>query len=71
MAKAKELNFQVNPFASSLRKQKNKTIALVIPEVANDFFSLVVNGIESIAREKGYHVLIYLTHEEKEKEIAI
>lgn len=71
LAKSKELNYQVNPFASSLRKQKSKTIAVVIPEVANNFFALAINGIESIAQEKGYHVLIYLTHEDIQKEIAI
>lgn len=71
LAKAKELNYQVNPFASSLRKQKSNTIAVVIPEVANNFFALAINGIESIAQEKGYHVLIYLTHEDIQKEIAI
>ncbi len=71
LAKAKELNYQVNPFASSLRKQKSKTIAVVVPEVANDFFGPVISGIESIAQEKGYHVLIYLTHEDMQKEVAI
>lgn len=71
IAKAKELNYQVNPLASSFRKQKTKTIALIIPEVVNDFFGPVINGIESIAQEKGYHVLIYMTHEDREKEIAI
>jgi LacI family transcriptional regulator len=71
LAKAKELNYQANPFASSLRKQKSKTIAVVIPEVVNDFFGPILNGIESIAQEKGYHVLIYLTHESMHKEISI
>lgn len=71
IAKAKELNYQVNPFASSLRKQKSKTIAVVVPEVANDFFGPVISGIESIAHEKGYHVLIYLTHDDMQKEVAI
>ncbi len=71
IAKANELNYQVNPLASSFRKQKTKTIALIIPEVVNDFFGPVINGIESIAQEKGYHVLIYMTHEDMEKEIAI
>jgi LacI family transcriptional regulator len=71
LEKAKELNYQVNPFASSLRNQKTKTIAVVIPEVVNDFFGPVINGIESIAQEKGYHVLIYLTHEDLQKEINI
>jgi LacI family transcriptional regulator len=71
LAKAKELNFQVNPFASSLRKQKSKTIAVIIPEVVHDFFSSSINGIESIAQEKGYHVLIYLSHEDTQKEVSI
>jgi len=71
LAKAKELNYQVNPLASSFRKQKTKTIAVVIPEVVNDFFGPVINGIESIAQEKGYHVLIYLTHDDMQKEVAI
>ena len=71
LAKAKALNYQVNPLASSLRKQKSKTIAVVIPEVVNDFFGPLINGIESIAQEKEYHVLIYLTHEDMQKEVAI
>jgi LacI family transcriptional regulator len=60
---AKELNFSPNPNASNLRSQSTKTIAIVIPEIANNFFALAINGIEEIAREKGYHVLIYLSHE--------
>lgn len=71
LAKAKELNYQVNPFASSLRNQKSKTIAVVIPEITYNFFVQAINGIESFAQDKGYHVLIYLTHENMEKEIAI
>ena len=67
LEKAKELHYQVNPFASSLRKQKSKTIAIVIPEIANNFFALAINGIEYIAQEKGYHVLIYLTHEDMQR----
>jgi len=44
---------------------------VVLPEVADSFFSLAINGIEAVAQEKGYHVLIYLTHESFEKEINI
>lgn len=71
IALATELNYQPNPYASSLRKHKSKTIAVIIPEVANNFFSLAINGIESIAQEKNYHVLIYLTHEDVNKEISL
>jgi LacI family transcriptional regulator len=71
IALATELNYQPNPYASSLRKHKSKTIAVIIPEIANNYFTLAINGIESIAQEKNYHVLIYLTHEDVKKEIAL
>lgn len=71
LALAKKLNYVPNPYASSLRKRKSKTIAVVLPEVADSFFAMAINGIESIAREKGYHVLIYLTHEQVQREQAI
>lgn len=68
---AKKLNYTPNPYASSLRKRSSKTIAVVLPEVADSFFSLAINGIESVAKDKGYHVLIYLTHESFVREQAI
>ena len=49
MALARELNYQPNPHASSLRKQNSKTLAVIIPEIANNYFTLAINGIESIA----------------------
>ena len=71
LALAKKLNYTPNPYASSLRNRSSKTIAVVLPEVADSFFSIAINGIESVAHDKGYHVLIYLTHESFEREEAI
>ncbi len=70
-ALAEKLGFQPNPHASSLRKSKSKTIAVIIPEIDNNFFSQVMNGVEDVAQQKQYHVLIYLTHEDytREKDI--
>ncbi len=42
-----------------------------MPEVADTFFSNAINGIERIARAEGYHVIIYLTHESREREESI
>lgn len=63
LAMAQQLNYVPNPYASSLRKQKSKTIAVILPEVADNFFSLAINGIQTVAVQKNYHVLIYLSHE--------
>ena len=62
-AMAEKLNYQPNPFARGLRKRNSIMIAVVIPEIANNFFALAIDGIQLVAQQKGYHVLTYLTHE--------
>src|ERR1700759_2588351 len=68
---ARQMNFQPNPYASSLRNHRSRTIAVVIPEVANNFFALPIKGIEPVAREKGYHVLIYPTNDDPNEELSV
>ncbi|SDD45833.1 transcriptional regulator, LacI family [Algoriphagus faecimaris] len=68
---AEKLNYQPNPFARSLRENKSKSIAVIIPERINNFFAQVIDGIESITSEHGYHLLVYSTHEDVEKEKKI
>lgn len=68
---ANRLSYTPNPYASSLRGKKSKNIAVVIPEIADSFFAIAINGIEAVVKEKGYHVLICLTHESFENEKAI
>jgi LacI family transcriptional regulator len=70
-ALAKELNYQPNPYARSLRAHKSKTIAVIIPEMINNFFSQVIEGIEEITQGYDYHLLVYNTHEDVETERKI
>ena len=69
---AERLNYTPNPYASSLKKKHSNTIAVIIPEIADNFFGLAIKGIQSVAETKGYHLLIYLSHEKfiNEKMIA-
>jgi len=68
---AKELNYQPNPYASSLRKHISKTIAVILPQVDNNFLASAIKGIQSIAHERNYHVLLYLTDDDPKNEIEI
>jgi LacI family transcriptional regulator len=70
LSKAKEFNYQPNHYASNLREQRSKTIAVIVPELANNFFSQAIRGIEQVARAKGYHILIYATDDDYEKEVS-
>ncbi|QKG54429.1 LacI family DNA-binding transcriptional regulator [Hymenobacter sp. BRD67] len=64
-------HYEPNAYASSLRRNQSKTIGVVIPKVTNHFFALAINGIEEAARQCGYHVLIYLTHDDYAREVSI
>lgn len=68
---AQKLQYVPNPYAGSLKSRKTRNIAVVLPEVYDSFFSNAINGIDSIARAKGYHVIVYLTHESVAHEEAI
>lgn len=70
MEYAERMNYRPNPIALSLRDSKSKTIGVIIPEIANHFFSQLINGIESIAYNLGYHVVIFQSHESYEREVA-
>jgi len=70
MEYAERMNYRPNPIALSLRDSKSKSIGVIIPEIANHFFSQLINGIESIAYNLGYHVVIFQSHESYEREVA-
>src|SRR6201991_2367470 len=67
---AEKVNYRPNPIALSLKEQKSHSIGVVVCEVANDYFSQAINGIESIAYNRGYHVIITQTHESFDRETA-
>lgn len=66
---AKKINYKPNPIALSLKERRSRSIGVVVSEIANTYFSQAINGIESIAYDRGYHVIISQTHESYEREI--
>lgn len=58
-----KLHYQPNKIASSLRLGKSNIIGVIIPSAEINFFGSVVHGIEKVANEKNYNVLIYQTNE--------
>jgi LacI family transcriptional regulator len=70
LAFAREHNFLPNHYASNLRDRKSKTLAVIVPEIVNEFFANAINGIEEVARKKGFHILLYRTDDVFEKEVS-
>ena len=66
---AKKINYKPNRNAQSLKEKKSHSIGVVVSEIANSFFSQVINGIESIASQHGYTVNISQSMESADREL--
>ena len=66
---AKLYNYKPNNIALSLKNQRTKTIGIIIPEIVHHFFATVISGIEQIANENGYTVIVCLSNESFTKEV--
>mgnify|MGYP001187427210 CR=1 FL=1 len=64
----RKLNYQPNMLARQLRKLETKTILVVVPDITNTFFSKVLRGIEHVAIENDYEVLLGDTGNNIERE---
>jgi LacI family transcriptional regulator len=63
-----KLNYKPNTIASNLRKGKGNTIGVIIPVINRYLFANIIHGIESIANEAGYSVIICQSNENLIKE---
>lgn len=66
---AKLYNYKPNLIALSLKNKKTKTIGIIIPEIVHHFFATVISGIEHVANERGYNVIVTLSDESFDKEV--
>lgn len=65
---AKLKNYKPNVIGLNLKNRKTKTIGVIIPNILNSFFAKVFSGIEKVADEKGYNVIMCISNESSEKE---
>lgn len=66
---AKQLNYQPNKVAISLKSNKTRTLGVIIPNILNHFFAKVLFGIEEEATKKGYDIIICISNESYAKEL--
>lgn len=68
--KAKEMGYRHNLFASNLRRNRTNTIGVIVPRLNSYFMSSVISGIEKVANEDGYNLVISQSLESEKKEIV-
>lgn len=68
---AERLNYRPSSHAIGLLKKRTHTIGLVVPEIDNQFFSEIINGVENVAYQQGYNVMIFQSQNIYEREVKI
>lgn len=69
IAAAKSLGYRTNKFAANLSQQKSNTIGVIVPRLNSNFMSTVLAGIEKVANDVGYNLIISQSLESAEKEV--
>jgi LacI family transcriptional regulator len=63
-----ELGYVPNRLARSLRLKQTKTLALVLTDITNPFWTTVARGVEDAANEAGFNVILCNTDESETKQ---
>ncbi|WP_080241362.1 LacI family DNA-binding transcriptional regulator [Spirosoma rigui] len=69
-SKAQEMGYRSNRFASNLRRQRTSTIGVIVPRLDSAFMSTVLAGMEKVANEASYNLIISQSLESVRKEMA-
>lgn len=59
---AKRLNYTPNIIARGLKTKSTNTVAIIVPDIANQFFAQVIRGAEEVAKLRKYNVLLTCTY---------
>jgi len=63
---AAQLRFAPNGAARSLITRRTHTIGVLLPDLYGEFFSEVIRGIDLVAQQHGYHMLVSSSHSEQQ-----
>ena len=63
-------NYVPSAIARNLSIQDNPNIGIIVPDIENEFFSKVINGISEVAESFNYNIVLLGTNETPEKEHA-
>lgn len=67
---AREMGYQHNKFASSLRQKKTYTLGVIVPKLNSYFISTAIAGIEKVTSQSGYNLIITQSQESGKKEVS-
>ena len=67
---ARQMGYRSNSFAANLRRQKTSTLGVIVPRLNSNFMSAVLAGMEKVANDASYNLIITQSLESVRKEVA-
>jgi LacI family transcriptional regulator len=61
LAAVRKLDYRPNALARGLQMKRTMTIGVIIPDISNPYYAEIVRGIQDLADEKGYNILLQNT----------
>lgn len=68
---AADLKYKPNYNAIGLAKRSTHNIGIILPFITNYYFSTVITGIQEVAYAKNYNIILFLTNDSAERELAV
>lgn len=53
-----QLGYRANAIGRILRKSETRMLLVLVPDFANPYYAEIVQGVESVTRDRGYHILL-------------
>ncbi len=69
VALAEQYDYHPNSIAQSLQTRKSRTIGIIVPEIKHHFFSFAISGIDEVAYEAGYTIMVCQSNESYAREV--
>lgn len=68
---AKELNYKPNYNATALAQGRTQNIGVIVPFITNYYFSTVITGIQAVAKDRGFNIILFITNDSPETEVSV
>lgn len=68
---ASKLNYKPNFNAAALVHGRTHNIGILLPFITNYYFSTVITGIQKVAYDANYNIILFITNDSPERELSI
>ena len=69
-ASIRKLNYRVDTYARGMKAQRTYTAAILVPDLINPFFAMLVNDVEQVLAASGYRLLVCNSHNDADRELS-